>query len=217
MMSLLRLTDNLRRPVSIAATGLFLCSAALYFTPLELQHKIAVPVAILCLAGLWLCPWQITLALAFSAAGDYFGSAGNLMAQMGCFAVSHIWFIIYFAQSLKKGRKTKDLKKEYVAEVLFCAVVLLAAAYTMIVPHAPAGLLRTGTAIYAVMICAMLVLALLQKSLLYRIGAMLFVLSDFILAWSLFVGQIPQSQLLIMIPYYTAQWMIYKKSTSSRD
>ena len=216
-MSLFRLKDNMRRPVAIAATGLFLCSAAIYFAPLELPHKIAIPVGILCLASLWLSPWQITLALAFSTAGDYFGSAGNLMAQIGCFAAAHIWFITYFAKLYNKGRKTADLRNEYIAEVLFCSTILLATVMTMIVPHAPAGILRTGITIYACMICTMLVLAMLQKSLLFRFGAILFVLSDFILAWSLFVNPIPHGQFLIMIPYYAAQWMIYKKSTSSRD
>ena len=216
-MSLIGLKDNLRRPVAIAATGLFLCSVALYFSPVELAHKITLPVAFLAMAALWLCPWEMTLALAFSAAGDYFGSAGNLIAQMGCFAVSHIWFIIYFARSYKTDRKTTRFKKEYIAEVLFCASVLLAAAYTLIVPHAPSGIIRTGTAVYACMICTMMVLAMLQKSLLYRLGALLFVFSDFMLAWDLFVGQIPYSKYLIMIPYFAAQWMIYKKSTSSRD
>jgi uncharacterized membrane protein YhhN len=216
-MSLLRLKDNMRRPVAIAATGLFLCSAVIYFAPLELQHKIAIPVSILSLASLWLSTWQITLALVFSAAGDYFGSAGNLMAQIGCFAVAHIWFITYFAKLYNTGHKTADLKKGYIAEVLFCSTIILATVMTMIVPHAPAGILRTGVTTYACMICTMLVLAMLQKSLLFRFGAILFVLSDFILAWSLFVNPIPYGQFLIMIPYYAAQWMIYKKSTSSRD
>ena len=212
-MSLIRLKDNLRRPVAIAATGLFLCSTIVYFSPVELAHKITIPVALLALASLGLCPWEMTLALAFSAAGDYFGSAGNLMAQMGCFAVSHASYIIFFAKRLK----TVKFKKEYIAEVLFCASVLLAATYTLIVPHAPSCIIRIGTAIYACMICTMMVLAMLQKSLMFRLGALLFVFSDFMLAWDLFVGQIPHSKYLIMIPYFAAQWMIYNKSTSSRD
>ena len=216
-MSLIRLKDNIRRPVAIAATGLFLCGAALYFLPVELAHKITIPVGILALSALVLCPWQIALALIFSATGDYYGSVGHLMAQMSCFAISHICYIIYFVKCLKNGKNAGRNNKEYVAEVLFISIAILAAAYTLIIPNAPAGLLRIGTATYAVMICSMLVLALLQNSLLYRIGAILFVVSDFVLAWSLFVTTVPWSKFLIMIPYYAGQWMIYNKSTSSRD
>ena len=62
----------------------------------------------------------------------------------------------------------------------------------------------------------MLVLALLQRSSLFALGAVLFVFSDFILAWVLFVETIDESRLLIMIPYYAAQWLLYIRSTSFR-
>ena len=115
-MSLIRLKDNLKRPVAMAATGLFLFSAALFFSPVNLAHKITIPVGILAVSALWLCPWQIALALAFSAAGDYFGSVGNLMAQMGCFAIAHIWYI--------KGISPKmglvlDIPAKQVEEVIY--------------------------------------------------------------------------------------------------
>lgn len=39
-------------------------------------------------------------------------------------------------------------------------------------------------------------------------GSFLFVLSDSILSWNLFVSDVPQSSLLIMSTYYTAQFLI---------
>ena len=220
MMSLLRLTDNLRRPVSIAATGLFLCSAALYFTPLELQHKIAVPVAILCLAGLWLCPWQITLALLFSATGDYFGSCNNLILQMCSFAVAHVWFITYFAsryfKKVEHDKKLTAKAKGYFIMVIFCTIALLATAFIKIVPAAEPGIIKTGVSIYACLIGAMMLTALLQRSSVFAIGAVLFVFSDFILAWNMFVEPVPYSRYLILITYYAAQWLLFIRATPLR-
>ncbi|MDQ6597861.1 lysoplasmalogenase family protein [Bacillus salipaludis] len=40
------------------------------------------------------------------------------------------------------------------------------------------------------------------------IGSILFVLSDSILSWNLFVSEIPYSDILIMTTYYTAQFLI---------
>ena len=217
MKSLSRLKDNFRRPVAIAATGLFLCSLVLYFAPVALAHKLTIPVGILALASLWLCPWQLTLALAFSAAGDYFGSSGDFMAQMGSFAVAHIWFIIFFAVLYHRRRKDAVNGKRFAFGATFCSLALLATAFILIVPHAPGGILQIGISVYACLICTMLLLALLQRDLIFGLGAGLFVFSDFILAWQLFVSPIPYSGLLIMIPYYAAQWLLYKKSTSFRD
>lgn len=216
-MGLLRLNDNFRRPVAIMATGLFICSLVLYFAPVELEHKLAIPVGLLALASLWLCPWQMTLALAFSAAGDYFGSAGNFMAQMGSFATAHVWFIVFFTLRYQRIRTTAGNGKRFAFGALFCSIALLSAAFGLIVPHAPDGILKIGVSIYACLICSMLLLALLQHDLGFGLGASLFVISDFILAWQLFVSPIPHSGLLIMIPYYAAQWLIYKKSTSLRN
>ena len=62
----------------------------------------------------------------------------------------------------------------------------------------------------------MMLSALLQRSSLYALGAVLFVFSDFIIAWCMFVGPVPQSRLMIMIPYYAAQWILFIRSTPLR-
>lgn len=205
---------------AIGASILFIAACLIYFLPIEIPHKITIPVGLLSVASLCLCPWQMTLALAFSAAGDYFGSCGNILAQMGCFAVSHIWFIIYFAlryhRKVEHDRKLSSRAKGFLAMVLFCTGVLLAAAFAIVVPAAPAGLLRIGVAVYTCLICMMLVMAMLQRSSLFAFGAVLFVFSDFILAWNMFVEPVPHNRLLIMIPYYGAQWLLFIRSSSFR-
>ena len=204
--------------MALWSTGLFLIAVFLYFPPIVIPHKTAIPVAIAAIFSLWLCPWQMTLALAFSAAGDYFGSCGNFLAQMSCFAISHIWFIVYFAlryhRKVEHDRKLTNKAKGYAAIVLFCSAALLAAAFTLVVPSVPKGILKIGVSVYTCLICAMLTLAMLQRSTLFAIGAILFVFSDFILAWNRFVDPIPYTTYLIMIPYYSAQWLLYFRSTS---
>lgn len=211
------MSDKSIKISAISCSLLYLAACMCYFSPIGIPHKIALPVGLLAIASLILCPWQITMALLFSAAGDFFGSTDQLLPQMGCFAVSHIWFIVYFAlryhRKVEHDRKLTDRAKGYVAMVLFCSAAILTAALTLIVPKAPAGVLRIGVLLYACLICTMLVLALLQRSSLFALGAVLFVFSDFILAWHLFVEPIPNSSLLIMIPYYGAQWLLFIRSS----
>ena len=219
-MAILRLRDRYTGPVAIAATGLFLITALMYFLPIEIQSKIAIPVGIAALASFWVCPWEITMALLFSALGDLAGSYSNFLLQMGSFGIGHIWYIIFFTKRYFK-KVEPDFKltakaKGYMAMVIFCVLMLLTIAFVRIVPCAPAGIIRTCTGIYACLICTMLLMALLQRSSLYALGAVLFVFSDFILAWNKFVEPVTYSRLLIMIPYYAAQWLLFIRSTPFR-
>jgi len=219
-MTILKQENRYTGPVALGATGLFFIAAAVYFLPLDIPHKITIPVGILTLASLWLCPWQIILALMFSAAGDFMGSCGNLIGQMGFFALGHVFYIIYFIkrylEKVEHDRKLTAKAKGYMAMVFFCAAALLATAFSRIVPQAPEGIIRTCVGLYACIISAMMVLALLQRSSLYALGAVLFVFSDFILAWNSFVEPIPAGDYLIMVTYYLAQWLLYIRSTPFR-
>ena len=160
------------------------------------------------------------MALLFSALGDLAGSYSNFLLQMGSFGIGHIWYITFFIKRYFK-KVEPDFKltakaKGYMAMVIFCVLMLMTTAFVRIVPCAPAGIIRTGTGIYACLICTMLVMALLQRSSLYALGAVLFVFSDFILAWNKFVEPVTYSRLLIMIPYYAAQWLLFIRSTPFR-
>lgn len=220
-MSLFKADTKYQNPGALTATGLFLICAALYFIPgAVIPHKIAFPLAILSIAALWLCPWQMCLALFCSTIGDYMGSTGNFIAQMGFFASAHIWMIWFFTDrylhKVEHDRKLTAKAKGYMVMVIFCAIALLAAAFTKIIPETPTGIIRIGTATYAVLICLMMVSAMLQRSSLYALGAVLFVFSDFILAWNKFTDPIPHAGLFIMIPYYLGQWLLFIRSTSFR-
>ncbi len=214
------MNDRYTGPVAMTATGLFLCAAVLFFLPAEIPHKITIPVGILTLASLWLCPWQITMALLFSALGDYMGSCDNFLGQMGFFAAGHVWYISYFTgrylRKVEHDRKLTGKAKGYLAMVLFCTLVLLCTAFMKIAPGATEGIIRIGVCTYSVIISVMLVSAMLQRSSLFALGAVLFVFSDFILAWNKFVEPVPYRNCLVLVSYFAAQWLLFIRATKFR-
>lgn len=219
-MAILRLQDKHMGPAVFAATVFFLITSVLYFLPIELEHKIAIPLGILAVSSLWLCPWQISLALTFSALGDYMGSCSNFIGQMGFFALGHIFYITYFIgryfRKVELNKKLSGKEIGYMSMIAFCTLTLVSVALICIVPETPTGVIRVGVCIYTCIISTMLVCALLQRSSLFAIGAVLFVFSDFILAWNKFVDPVPHSRYLIMVTYFLAQWFLFVRSTKYR-
>lgn len=219
-MSTFKLQEKQIPALAWTATGLFLTASLIFFLPLQIPHKVTIPAAILAIASLWLCPWQITLALLFSAAGDYFGSCGNFLVQMGTFALAHIMYIMYFIDryfsKVEHDRKLTSKMKGYLAMVVFCALSLMAAVFVRIAPGAAPGILRIGVSVYACLICTMMVTALLQRSSLFALGAILFVFSDFIIAWNMFVDSVPYFDILVLVPYFLAQWLLFIRATPYR-
>lgn len=219
-MAVFRLEDRFLKPAVLTATGLFLCMAAIFFLPVDIPHKVSFPLIILSAAGLWLLPWQMLLAMIFSAAGDYMGSCGNFIGQMGFFALAHVWLITFFIsryrRKVERDGKLTTKTKGYLAIMTFCVGALLVFVLTNITSHAPEGVIRIGTQIYAALICTMLMMALLQRSSLYALGAVLFVFSDFILAWNKFVEPIPYRNYLVLGSYFLAQWLLFIRATPYR-
>ena len=205
---------------TLTATAIFLVFAVLFYLPVQIPHKLVFPVATLFLASIGLTPWQICAALFFSALGDWFGTCGNFIAQMGSFAVGHVFYVWFFVKryltKVEHDRKLTNKAKGYIALLAVLVAGLLTVVYTQIVPNAPAGVERTGVAIYAVLISTMLFTGLLQRSSLYALGAVLFVFSDFVLAWHRFVEPVPYRHYLVLVSYYLAQWLLFVRSTPYR-
>ncbi len=219
-MGILKIKESKIKAAAISATAVYLALTVFFFLPFDIPHKITPCVSALFIASLWLCPWQISLALLFSALGDHFGSCGNFLAQMGFFALGHIWFIVYFIsryfKKVEPDRKLTGKAKGYLAMVIFCATVLLCVVFFRIEPLVPPGVLTIGVSIYAILICTMLVSAMLQRSSLFALGAILFVFSDFILAWNKFVEPVPYRHYLVLVPYFLAQWLLFIRATKYR-
>ncbi len=195
---------------------LFFVSVALFFTPVNIPYKLALPVGVLFMASLKLLPWQMSLAMLFSCAGDFFGACGNFLAQMTAFAIAHIFIICYFFSRYRLGvlrRRYIRYSARYMTAATILILPVLLFAFVKIIPFAPAGVLRYGVSFYAILIALMVWSALQQRSLLFGIGATLFLVSDMILAWNRFVESLPESTTLILVPYYLAQWLLFMRST----
>lgn len=207
----------LRTKVDITVVSvLFFILVALFFAPVHIPHKLAFPVALLFIASLKLLPWQMSFAMLFSCAGDYFGTCGIFLAQMASFAIAHMFIIGYFFSRYRLGvlrRRYIRYSSRYMTLATVFILPVLLFAFLKIIPCAPAGVLRYGVSFYAILIATMVWSALQQRSKLFAIGAVLFLVSDMILAWNRFVGHLPNSAMLILVPYYLAQWMLFIRST----
>ena len=189
----------------------FLALAGLFFSPVQSPGQLAYPVAFLGLmeltayrhTGIWMA-----CGLVLSALGDWQGTQGNFLGQMALFGLAHIAYICYFARRLQ--RKSQD-KAPWMT--VLCVLIGLVALIS-IVPRVPTDTLRTAVTVYCVLILTMLRMALQQRDSWFALGAALFVLSDFILAWNRFVSPVAHATWLIMIPYYAAQWLIFFRAST---
>lgn len=219
-MSVLKISQTKVKTAVFATTAIFVALAALLLTPYAPHAKVCLPVGLLCIAALWLAPWEVFFALLFSALGDLAGDCNIFLAQMGFFAVAHVFYILFFVRryhrKVESDRKLTERAKGYLIMTSFCVLALLALIFAAVVPAAPAGIIRIGVGIYSVVICFMLIMALLQRSMFYALGALFFVISDFVLAWNMFVHPIPHAGLFILSTYYLAQWLLFVRATPYR-
>ena len=209
------------------ATAYFLYAifALLYFIPsFGLPHKICIPVFILAVFSIGKAPWQITAALFLSALGDLAGSfkAGSgdraLVFQILFFALGHISYILCFCiTALRNKRDSNKNSGLYAfAALILCAGIFIFT-FTRVVPCVDVNFLKICVTCYAAIILTMLFSALMTRDWIIGLGAALFVTSDLILAWSMFVGALQGDGYLIMISYYAAQAIIAARTVFARQ
>ena len=212
------ISDKRLASLALWATVLFFIFGVLYFLPVGIPFKIGFPLTVLSLFSLWLLPWPMSIAIIASAAGDYAGAAGNFVLQMSFFAVAHVFIILFFTgkvwlrfQSFRTEGKLLR-RVGYAAAMGTMVILLVIFAMVNVVPEAPEGMLRTGVGCYVTVISLMLYTALLQRSWMYALGAVMFVFSDLILGWNKFVSPVGGQDLLIMIPYYLGQYLLFLRA-----
>ena len=190
----------------------FLALAILYFSPVQSPSKLAYPVAFLGVMAL-IDNKRMGIFMAYglvlSALGDWQGTQGNFFRQMALFGLAHIAYICYFASRIENMQDNDKAGWRTWLCVLIGLIALI-----KVVPMVPSGTLKTGVIVYCLLILAMLRMALLQRDIWFALGAALFVLSDFILAWNKFVSPIDYASWCIMVPYYSAQWLLFYRATS---
>lgn len=215
-------TPNTRTRIILSASILFILLAALYFLPLDIPYKTALPLAILTIMSPWILPWQMCLAMLFSAAGDAAGAYGSFILQISFFALAHIMLIVFFiSRALKEklyslsGYSSRSGSAQFVLAFILTVIAmgLLAFSTAVFAPAAPDITVRSAVSAYSAIILIMLWTALAQKDLAFAAAAVLFVFSDAVLAWNRYVSPVPGETYIVMIPYYIAQLTLFIRSS----
>ena len=161
--------------------------------------------------------------LVFSFAGDVlllFESRWHAAFIFGlaAFLITHIFYIIFFLRH--KPVTLSLLKKQPLTGVL--VIIYGAALVWLLFPSL--GPLKIPVIIYAMAICSMMLCSLhiflkvnAPSNLFYVLGALLFVLSDSILAVNKFYEPVTAAGGLIMLTYCAAQFFIVKGFINERE
>lgn len=159
--------------------------------------------------------WAIVVGLVFSMTGDIL-----LMLPMGlflwglvAFLTAHVWYVAAFTADCRLAAR--------VGPFLFWSafgVVMVCVLWS----NVPGGLripvvaYTTVIMLMAAQACARAFKLNTRSAVVLAVGAILFVVSDSLLALNRFGYSIPASRVLILVPYFTAQWTI-AISLSVRD
>ena len=155
----------------------------------------------------WILP-----ALFFSWTGDILlmfvaDNASFFLAGLVAFLIAHIFYIFFF-HAVRVGENIKG-------KVFLLVLVFIYYAVLMTVLSPGLGSMKLPVRIYGVFICFMLMLALhalyskyRQAGLKMAAGALLFVLSDTVLAINKFYYPFMEAGIIIMITYSAAQLLI---------
>jgi uncharacterized membrane protein YhhN len=160
--------------------------------------------------------FSFLVALLFGWIGDVllmFTNEGELFFILGllAFLIGHLFFILTFRQFTwdQKSNLLPTQKVRYIFPILLAGTGLITILYPKL------GDLKIPVVIYAIVLMLMASFALLRigrtsrKSLIWVfIGALLFMLSDSLLAINKFHSSIPMASIAIMTTYIAAQYMI---------
>jgi uncharacterized membrane protein YhhN len=159
----------------------------------------------------------LLLALLFSWIGDvglmFVGLNSNwFMIGLASFLVAHIFFIITYRQHRTESTENELLP---VQKVRFSLPVVLAGTGLVAILFPIIGGLRFPVTLYSIAITVMVLNAIFRfgrtntrSFWLVMSGAVLFMLSDSILAINKFLGPIEMGGTLIMLTYIAAQFLI---------
>lgn len=143
----------------------------------------------------------ITIGLLFGSLGDIFLIYENdlyFKLGLGSFLIGHIFYLIYFFNNARFNK---------VGAILSIIIFIVSMGVTFIIfPKLQNDLIMpVGIYIFVIMVMA---ISASFYNIYTAIGAVLFLISDSIIAINKFVFSIPLSSLWIMILYYLGQWGI---------
>ncbi len=199
------------------ATGVSIVAAiVVHFLASPLLLWTFAPLATILILAIAFASWRarkdryslwITIGLLFSLAGDVLLLRPEHFFLLGlsAFLLTHIAYLIAF---------TRDTPFPAPSEVWIFYLLFAACCNFLLFSRLPAGL-RFPVAVYSLFLMSMAAQAMGRSFLLRTsaarfaaVGALLFVLSDGLLAFNRFYKPVPLAPLLVLLPYYAAQWLI---------
>ncbi len=197
--------------IAASVSGIFWLEVI--FKPLALLLLIAFAVENALASRLAVSRW-ISMGLAFSLWGDIFLLWPERFFHIGllAFLMAHVSYLMAFARDAKFPAKVS---------VWLAFLAVAAANFFQLMPSLP-GRLAIPVAVYSLALSTMAAQAIGRYLLLRTaaaklaaIGAVFFVASDTLLAWDRFHARLPLAALLILVPYYTAQFLIALSTRAS--
>ena len=141
------------------------------------------------------------VALAFSLAGDVFLMLPRdaFVPGLASFFVAHVAYIVGF----RLGPSSVPALAAGIAAVLFFAIVVGGRVLAGVRTKEPK--LALPVSAYIAIICVMVACAIATRNALAALGAVVFMMSDTLIAWNRFVRTLPWAPVAIMITYHLAQ------------
>lgn len=201
------LPQNRTDRIILAASAIF---AAIYLFddfglsapfPLDVVIK-AAGIVLLALYALRQKHLVLAVGLALGATGDVFLALDESVLPLGiaAFGLGHLVYIWLFAQWRFKAGPRGGMSRIAALGVALFGLAML----NWLQPHF--GELRVAASVYNGIILVMTVLAILGRApALALIGALLFLVSDSVLAMRLFAGQLDWAGPVVWVTYYLGQ------------
>ncbi|MHA6250539.1 lysoplasmalogenase [Oceanobacillus sp. CAU 1775] len=154
--------------------------------------------------------WLILAGLIFSTVGD--GTLHWFLIGLSAFFIGHVFYVIGFFTRAK-------FTKWRIAATLPIGIYGIVYGMQLIPALSENGneAFTIPVTAYIIIISLMLWSAVLTGNLYAGLGSLLFVISDSILAWNMFVASVGTLQPLIMICYYGGQFLIATSLYSIAD
>lgn len=160
---------------------------------------------------------SVILAIVFSCAGDILlmlqeRDSNFFMYGLGAFLVAHIFYILAYRQhqSADTSNELQGLQK-----IRYAFPIILSGTGLVVILYSRLGGMKIPVLIYAVVITTMVLAALFRfgkttssSFTLVFGGAILFMISDSLIAINKFLEPLPMAGIWIMITYITAQYLI---------
>lgn len=150
----------------------------------------------------------VLAGLLFSLAGDIFLvlPRGRFLAGLVSFFTAHLLYIAAFAWRAASSGESSATLSLLAAALLVVGVLFFRRVRPGVLREGRRLLLPVG--LYVGVISLMVLAAAATRSPAVLVGALLFYLSDAILAWNRFVRPLPPADLGIMSAYFAAQYLI---------